>query len=374
MMAMVAPDPKHRSPSVLMTADTLGGVWPYAVNLCASMPETRFVVATMGPRPSDAQRAEIARLDNASLVESDYRLEWMAGADADFAASRAWLVSEIALHNVDLVHINGYAHACLGIDCPVLVVAHSDVLSWWKAVHGCAPPPEWDCYRDRVRAGLAAAAQVVAPTASILCDLERHYLRLWEKADRIPNGVDLASFPSLPKRPVVIAAGRLWDAAKNLAALDAVAADLTWPVEISGTVEHPESGAARFANARLLGMLPPVDMARRLASASVFSAPAPYEPFGLAILEAAAAGCALVLGDIASLRETWDGAAVFVDPNDPSALRCAIGTLIANAGQRYRVAAAAQQRAQRFTLRRMAQSYADLYREVARNCAYLEIA
>ena len=37
-----------------------------------------------------------------------------------------------------------------------------------------------------------------------------------------------------------------------------------------------------------------------------------YEPFGLAVLEAAQAGMRLVLSDIPSFRELWDGAATFV--------------------------------------------------------------
>ena len=52
----------------------------------------------------------------------------------------------------------------------------------------------------------------------------------------------------------------------------------------------------------------------RLAWRSGRSSPrtALYEPFGLAVLEAAQAGCALVLSDIPTFRELWDGAALFV--------------------------------------------------------------
>jgi glycosyltransferase involved in cell wall biosynthesis len=113
-------------------------------------------------------------------------------------------------------------------------------------------------------------------------------------------------------------------------------------------------------------------MARHLGSASIFAAPARYEPFGLAILEAAAAGCALVLGDIPSLRENWDGAAAFVPPEDRVALGATINLLIADAQERTRLAAAARRRAGRFTLRRMAQSYATLYCEMARSSILLE--
>jgi glycosyltransferase involved in cell wall biosynthesis len=256
----------------------------------------------------------------------------------------------------------------------VVVVAHSDVLSWWEAVHKCAAPPEWAGYRKRVIGGLAAAACIVAPTAAVLDDLERHYLPLPSRAAVIPNGIEPTGFSAVDKRPVVLAAGRLWDAAKNLAVLDAATPGLAWPVEIAGDIEHPDGGVASFANAELLGRLTPTEMARRLASAQIFAAPARYEPFGLAILDAAAAGCALVLGDIPSLRENWSGAALFVDPENSAELGATINALIVNPKERTRLAAAARDRARRFTLDRMAQAYAELYRDMMRNSMRLETA
>ena len=363
-----------RPPSVLMTADAVGGVWSYAVGLCRSMPEPRFVLATMGPRPDQAQSALIRELENVTLVESDYHLEWMVEGGVDFPESRDWLIDLIRRHEIDIVHVNGYAHARLGVACPVVVVAHSDVLSWWEAVHKSAPPPEWAGYGEKVIAGLAVATRIIAPTAAVLDDLERHYVPVTNRAAVIPNGIEPTAFPSLDKRPVVLAAGRIWDAAKNLTVLDTAAPRLAWPVEIAGDIEHPDGGVASFANVDLLGRLTPAEMARRLGNAAIFTAPARYEPFGLAVLEAAAAGCALVLGDIPSLRENWDGAALFIDPENPAALRSAINALIANPKQRTRLAAAAQDRARRFTLDRTAQAYEALYRSVMRSSIFLETA
>jgi glycogen synthase len=350
---------------LLMTVDAVGGVWSYATGLCRSLPELCFVLATMGPRPRQEQRNEISGVDNVTLVESDYSLEWMTGGGADLAESSAWLVGLVKNHCVDLVHVNGYAHGGLEVVRPVLVVAHSDVVSWWKAVHKHAPPPEWDDYRRRVVAGLGAATRVAAPTSAVLRDLERHYTPLSSNASVIANGIDLAAYPASLKRPVVLAAGRLWDAAKNLCALDAIAPELAWPVEIAGDTEHPDGGTPKFSNVRLLGRLSAAQMARYLGSASIFAAPARYEPFGLAILEAAAAGCALVLSDIRSLRENWDGVAVFVPPEDGVALGAAINAAIADTQRRSHLAAAARRRARRFTLPRMAHSYAALYCEMA---------
>jgi glycogen synthase len=359
--------------TVLMMADAVGGIWSYATRLGRALPGIRFILATMGPRPRPAQCDEIAGLANTILVESSYSLEWMRKGSDDFASSCDWLVQLAEHYHADVIHVNGYAHARLETERPVLVVAHSEVFSWWQAVHKHSPPPEWDRYRERTAAGLAAATRIVTPTAAILRDLEHHYGPLEGKTEVIPNGIDLTAFPPLPKAPLVMAAGRIWDAAKNLTILDAIAPDLAWPVEIAGEVEHPEGGVAQCPNVRVLGCLSPTEMAWRLGCTSIFVAPARYEPFGLAILEAAAAGCALVLGDIPSLRENWGGAAAFVDPEDRSALKSAINDLIANPGGRGRVATTVQRRAREFTLGRMARAYAALYHEMAPT-SRLEIA
>jgi glycogen(starch) synthase len=111
------------------------------------------VLATLGPRPCADQRAVLARLGNVTLVESDFRLEWMAGGQADIAASSRWLDALAERHGVDLVHVNGYAQAQLDGRFPVVAVAHSDVLSWWMAVHGEPASATWNGYREQVVGG-----------------------------------------------------------------------------------------------------------------------------------------------------------------------------------------------------------------------------
>jgi glycosyltransferase involved in cell wall biosynthesis len=356
---------------VLMTADAVGGVWSYSVGLCRSLPEIQFVLATMGPRPVQVHRDALHGLENVTLAESNYSLEWMADGGLDFAESCGWLIHLAERFDPDVMHVNGYAHAPHVSDLPILVAAHSDVLSWWNAIHKAAAPPKWDGYRRRVINGLRAATHIAAPSAAALDDLERHYQPLTSPASVIPNGVDFAKFRPLDKRPIILAAGRVWDAAKNLTALNAAAPGLSWLVEIAGEVQNPDGGIASFTNVRLLGSLKPSEMARRLGHASIFVAPARYEPFGLAILEAAAAGCTLVLGDIPSLRENWEGAAAFIDPYCPADLQAAIATLIINPDRRNRLAAAARGRARHFTLDRMARAYSALYSDLMRDSARL---
>ena len=347
-----------------MTADAVGGVWSYALDLCSALAGVRFIVATLGPQPGTTQRAAVARLANVSLIESDLRLEWMAGGQGDVAASRDWLMSLARQHDVDLIHVNGYAQVPLAGMLPTIAVAHSDVLSWWNAVYGEAAPDDWNDYRCAVTAGLRRASRVVALTAAGCDDLQRHYGFPRQRVTVIPNGIVDAVSPVLVKRSVVFAAGRVWDAAKNLRLLYEIAPDLPWPVEIAGDTMHPEHGLAVLNRAQALGSLDRAMLRRRLASAAIYAAPARYEPFGLGILEAASAGCALLLSDIPSLRENWDGAAILLPPDEPRRWREAIRRLIDNDAERDRLQRAARTRARHFPLALMAARYRTLYQEL----------
>ena len=70
-------------------------------------------------------------------------------------------------------------------------------------------------------------------------------------------------------------------------------------------------------------------MSKWLRRASIYAFPAKYEPFGLSVLEAALARCALVLGDTQSLREIWRDAAIYVPPDSAERLRDVLKTLTA---------------------------------------------
>jgi glycosyltransferase involved in cell wall biosynthesis len=177
----------------------------------------------------------------------------------------------------------------------------------------------------------------------------------------IPNGRQPHEVESGAKEHLVLAAGRLWDEAKNLEALDRVSAQLPWPAYLAGSIESPDGRARAYRGAHLLGMLDPASLAQWMARAAIYAMPARYEPFGLTVLEAAQAGCALVLGDISSLRELWGDDALYVDPDDDAALTNVIRRLCDDDVLRARMAARARGRAQGFTPRRMAARYHSAY-------------
>lgn len=352
---------------VLLSADTVGGIFTHAVDLVAALGEhdVEVVVATFGgPLPPGGHEA-LEAAGAAAVHESDLRLEWMPDPWEDVRRGRAWLLGLAAAEGAELVHLNGYAHAAAGFDVPVLVGAHSCVLSWWRAVHGTDAPASWDRYRQEVRAGLRQARAVVAPTAAMLAELPRCYGAVDAETTVVPNGSSVPAAPAhTVKDPIVLGAGRLWDEAKNLAALDAAAEGLGHDVLVAGALEGADGTVVHPRAARALGPLPPRVLAGVRRRAAVFAAPARYEPFGLATLEAARDGCALVLGDIPSLREVWGDTATYVDPADPDALRAALRSLLDDLGVARAAGRRAQAHAARYTCGAMGAAYSSLYRRL----------
>jgi glycogen(starch) synthase len=175
------------------------------------------------------------------------------------------------------------------------------------------------------------------------------------------NGRNPSGCAPVRKEPFVLAAGRMWDEAKNLAALARAALRLRWPVYVAGECRSPDGMCRDPDTLHALGLLDARQLADWMARASIFALPAYYEPFGLAVLEAALAGCALVLGDIASLREVWGGAALYVPPADNTALAATLHRLVDDALLRRALASAAQRRARLLGTARMARHYHAAY-------------
>ena len=342
-----------------MTADTVGGVWTYAVELSHALArhDVEVHVATMARRLDAGQRAEAGLF--AAVHESSFPLEWMDDPWAGVDAAGDWLLDLEHDLRPDVVHLNGYVHAALRWHAPVLVAAHSDVVSWSNAVHGAPPPGSFDTYRRRVAEGLRAADRLVAPTHAVAGDLRRSYGVPEADVAVVPNCrrpavVDaVAGAAPRSKEALVLAAGRVWDEAKGIDRLCRVAPSVPASVAVAG------DAASALPGVEQLGSLPFPELATWLSRAAVYAAPARYEPFGLGILEAALAGCALVVGDLPSLREVWGEAATFV--HDDASLQAALRDLLADPGKAAARGADARARALTFSPERTAAGYLQLY-------------
>lgn len=298
-------------------------------------------LATMGPPRSAMQRRECEGVTGLEVYERPFKLEWMDEPWSDVVAAGQWLLELDTRLQPSLVHLNHFCHAGIGWSAPTLVVAHTCVLSWWDAVKGERAPAEWTRYRYEVEAGLRSASLIVTTSNAMRQALQQYYAPM-RTARVIPNGRDGRWFMPSAKDPVIASTGEMDDEALNLDALADVAGLLAWPIELITPVD---SHGLRDA----------------LSRASIFAWPAKYAPFATPVLDAALSGCALVLGDLPSLRETWHDAAVFVPPDDRTALADALNALIASPMRRQQLAHAARARALECSASQMATGYLSAY-------------
>jgi len=354
---------------ILMTTDTAGGVWTYTRELARGLTlrGDRVTLVSFGPPPTREQKSWLEDAPDVTFLETNFRLEWMQDSAEDIDASRQWLRAAVARVRPDLVHLNQYAYGDLDYGVPKLIVAHSDVVSWWVSVHRELPRenPRLRWYCDLVVRGISHADAVVAPSQWMLDALRRYYV--WpDCAGVIHNGRDGAFFShQMTKEDFVLSVGRVWDQGKQVSLLGRTRFPV--PVYVAGPDRPPEgTGSSAFAEhpgIRILGACSEEQLRSWYARASTYAATSRYEPFGLAPLEAALSRCALVANDIPVFHELWGDAAFYFRANDAGSLGSAVRFLQAHADLRQHFAERAYERAaQKFSTARMLDQYQQLYR------------
>lgn len=349
-----------------MTADTVGGVWTYCMELCKALAPHNVHVSLVstGARLSPWQWEEVIELKNVKVYETDYLLEWMENPWRDIDESGDYLLKLEEQIQPDLVHLNCYAYGSLAWKAPVVMVAHSDVYSWYISVKNDDPPAEWNEYFFRVKKGLENADVVVAPSKAMMEFIESIYAPLVTKKV-IHNARQPELFSRAQKEETIFSMGRVWDEAKNIKLLVDAAENIPFTIKIAGdNVFENNVLDVQQKNVAYLGKLESTEITRQLSLASIYVLPAKYEPFGLSVLEAALSGCALILGDTTSLRELWGNAAVYIDTNSSEALAAAAKKLMNNKSLLRKYAAKAFKQAQKFSPGTMASQYMELYKQV----------
>ena len=360
---------------VLMTTDTIGGVWTFTKELSSELLAHGCDVAlvSLGRLPSIGQQAwvETQRTRWGSRFRfdaSDAPLEWMQDNRRAFSDAEPLLRRVVEEFGADLLLSSQFCFGALDSDVPRIVVAHSDVLSWADACRpeGLADSVWLETYRGLVSRGLLRADAVAAPTEWMMRALQEHFA-VPETCVVVANGRSIRPAEGGQSRKLqAVTAGRLWDEAKNLRMLEDVNSSM--PVLVAGETEY-ESNQLRLGegNARLLGAMGEDELLHLLRESAIYICTSQYEPFGLAPLEAALCGCAVLANDIPSLREVWgDGAAYFCGAKSLSAWLACLGReeWLLNDLQRR-----SMQRAMQLTSARMAEGYLELFRSMRKEAA-----
>ena len=207
-----------------------------------------------------------------------------------------------------------------------------------------------------------------------------------ERVWTIPNGVDTQRFASgdakaawralgvPPETPLLVFTSRL-DAQKRpldaLTAFCGVAAEFpdlhlvyVGQGEQEERVRQTADEAGLSERVHLMGFRS--DIPNWLAAATVWALPTEAENFSLSVLEALAAGCAILStdcpGNDEALRDGDNSLLTIV--GDTKAQTSALRRLLSDAGLSERLSIAARRDAEKYRLERMVESYADLYRDV----------
>lgn len=353
---------------ILLTTDTVGGVWTFTRELSTQllMRGHDLALVSFGRQPSDEQtewcHQQVCLFGQAfRYVSSDAPLEWMSNNEAVFQQDADLLLRVADSFQPDILHSNQFCYGALDLHIPKLITAHSDVLSWADA---CRPrgldESRWlRRYRELVGAGIQGAHAVATPTRWMAQALRRNYEDL-TAIHAILNGRTLQA-PKRDRRLQAVSVGRIWDEAKNVAMLRGVNPGV--PIFIAGEQQHETNAAPdRLGSATMLGHLNESALLELFSESSIYIATSIYEPFGLAPLEAALCGCAVVANDIPSLREVWLDAALYF--NDAPSLSRLLEHLKSDRHALSIARAQSMERARQLTAERMADRYEDLYSEL----------
>ena len=362
---------------VLVTADTITGVWTYTRELVSGLVTrgARVTLVSFGEIPLAEQTSWMDGLHGLEYRPTAFRLEWMQEGEHDYADSTNYLIALVHELKPDVLHLNQFCYGALPVTTPRVIVAHGDLLSWWVSVHGHEPQEtNWlRKYRQMVMLGIAEASCVVAPSSWML-EMLRCCYGAAAREEVIYNGRNPIFFnPYVSKEDSVMAVGRLWDAGKQVFLLTQHEHPL--PVCIVGS-DHPVAAPRIPIRADVKVSLDQMKVAlkgpqteaqlRMLYSRSaIYAATARYEPFGMAALEAALSRCAIVANDIPSYREIWEDAALYFRANDGESLASVLRALSDDRDLRRNYANRAYQRArERFNSKRMIDDYLALYRSM----------
>jgi len=361
---------------VLITSDTLNGNWTYTRELVSGLITRGFQVTlvSFGEIPLPEQSAWMDRLYGLSYHPTAFRLDWMEDGQHDFEDASAYLRALVKEIKPDVFHSNHLCYGAIEIAIPRVVVAHGDMVTWWKAVHGREPKDSawlrW--YRRAMAEGLAGASAVVAPSEWMLNSV-RSYYSGGTRESVIHHGRNPIFFnPYVTKEESVLAVGRLLDPAKQVNLLT----QETYPVPVCIVGDDwaeqsnvPVRADVRFQDGSggvaLKGPQSESQLRLLYSRASMYAGTSRYEPSGISILEAALSRCALILNDIPSLRELWGQAAVYFRTNDAASLAEAVRALSSDSDMRRNFANRAFQRAREcYNAHRMTDNYIQLYRSV----------
>jgi phosphatidyl-myo-inositol alpha-mannosyltransferase len=338
-----------------------GGVQGQAMSLTRSLRELGIDARLIGPCDGPPPEPGITSLGPSTRVSSNGSIAPVAAGKA--VASRT--LEAIRAFEPDVLHLHeplcpGPTQAAImGTDLAMVGTFHAyyegDSNSWYGALR-MPLQPLFEKLTVRTAVSKEAQEQVESVFGGA-CEI-------------LPNGVDVSRFakaqPWPSPEPAVLFVGR-HEPRKGLAVLLDAWAQLDRDAILWIVGDGPETDqlqGRKVRNVEWLGRISDEELARRERGATIFCAPSTGgESFGVVLLEAMAAGAAVVASDISGYRAVArpEHEAVLVPHDDAGALRDALRRLLDEPRVRTELVAAGDQRAAEFSMRRLAERFVPVF-------------
>jgi phosphatidyl-myo-inositol alpha-mannosyltransferase len=331
-----------------------GGVQVQVLGLAAALRAQGFDARLLAPTDGPPPMPGVTSLGPTVRFPSNGSISPINSTKAIASRTR----EAIRVFEPDVLHLHeplspgANTAALVATDVPAVGTFHASVAGrngWYEAFR---LPLRKMVDRLAVRTAVSAEAQRnVESTFGGRCEI-------------LPNGVDVPAFDAAPpwpsERPVVCFVGR-HERRKGLGVLLDAFADLDRDAELWVAGDGPETAALQargIERVEWLGSISERDKAQRLRGATVACFPSiEGESFGVVLLEAMAAGTAVVAADLTGYRNVArDGReAVLAPPDDPAALRDALRRVLDDEALRRRLVEAGSLRAEEHSMAHLAE-------------------
>jgi glycosyltransferase involved in cell wall biosynthesis len=298
------------------------------------------------------------------------------------------------LSSFDVVHLHSLYlfHDWVGGD-----LAHKNGIPYIVRPHGLLDPYIWRRSRTRKRLmEIAFQNRVLRRAAAIhyTSDLERDISAPYDQGALprvVPLGVRLDGFESLPPaedfsrrfpaangRKIILFLSRVHEKKGLDLLIPAFATARKIAPDLHLVIAGPDDGMLERARSlarqhqvenevTFTGMLIGADKLAAFSAASMFALTSYSENFGIAIVEAMAAGLPAIVSDQVNIHREIDGGGAIIVPCEVNAITRAIESLAADPVRLGRMASEARETARRlYDWRNVAVSLENLYREFAR--------
>lgn len=296
------------------------------------------------------------------------------GSIAPISASKAVAgrtLEALRAFRPDVVHL--HEPLSPGANYAALIATDLPALGTFHAAH-----PGRNGWYDAFRLPLRKMVERLAVRTAVSVEAARNVQAFGATCEILPNGVDLEMFASAEPQPAAVPAicfvGR-HERRKGLGVLLEAFAMLDRDAELWVAGRGPETEALErraVPGVSWLGRITEQEKVRRLRGATLACFPSiEGESFGVVLLEAMAAGAAVVASDLTGYRNVVrDGReAVLVRPGDPAALRDALRGLLDEEGRRLALVEQGRMRVAEFSMTHLAEAFLERYQTIARHPA-----